>query len=159
MKKWMVALAIALLGSSAATAAELPTAPVSVSGTILAAPCKINNSQPIAVEFGDVVIQSVDGVHYERDVPTSITCDKFTGELLFAIQATSSTFDSDAAASNINNLAIRFTLDSHVVTLNEQNKIDWRKPLGLKAVPVINPEATPAAGEFKVNATLVLDVQ
>ncbi|WP_345827704.1 fimbrial protein [Pantoea sp. BRR-3P] len=160
MKKWMVALAIALFGSSAAIGGELPTFPFTVSGTIIAAPCKINKDQLVTVEFGDVAIQAIDGVRYEQDVPTSISCEStFTGDLSLSIKAESAGFGSNAAATDNSDLAIQFTRNGEVVQLNQLNDINWRNPLNLKAVPVINPSATPVAGEFKASVTLLLGIQ
>lgn len=161
MKGWIAVLAVALLGSKAATGADsLPSLPINVSGTIIAAPCKINNDQTKVVEFGDVVIQSIDGVHYERDVPTEITCEnKFTGDLTLTIKGTASGFDDNAAASNKSELALRFMRNGTVVPLNKPNNINWRVPLELKAAPVRDPKNLPTTGEFKVNITLVLGIQ
>lgn len=160
MKGWMAVLAVALLGSKAATGADaLPSMPVNVSGTIIAHPCKINDNQARVIEFGDIVIQSIDGVHYERDVPTDISCEKFTGDLTLTIKGMASGFDENAAASNKSELAIRFTRGGAVVPLNQPNAINKNVPIELKAVPVKDPASMPTAGEFKVNVTLVLGIQ
>lgn len=168
--KWLMALGLILtVGSVSAgmmmskgnRVMSVEDTIIEVSGVIVAPPpCQINKDKSTDVDFGDVVIQGIDGKRYTRDVPVSIDCSPtFTGELAFKINGASSPFDESALETSNSDLAIQLTLNGSALKLNEWQGISWRMPLEIKAVPIKNPKKSPTAGPFTVTATMLIAVQ
>lgn len=140
--------------------AGLPEIPITVSGTIGFPPCTINGDTLTVVDFDDIVIESIDGIRYVRDVPVTIKCpEKYNTELTLTIMGTESDFDEYAAISDVSDFAIRFSIDGKKVKLNQPNTVNWRIPIVLRAVPIKNTKGLPKAGKFKTNITLQLEIQ
>ncbi|UVC29324.1 fimbrial protein [Pantoea sp. SOD02] len=133
--------------------------PFEVSGEVSAPLCQINENKAIDIEFDNVVIQQINGINFAKTVPFNITCsDGFSGEVDLMIKANSSSFNSDAIATNDSNLAIQLLINEKVQILNALQPINWRESMELKAVPIKNTLINPSAGDFTAVATLSVEV-
>lgn len=133
--------------------------PFKVSGEVSAPLCQINEDKAINIEFEDVVIQRINGINFAKTVPFNINCSAgFSGELDLMIKANAASFNSDAIATNDNNLAIQLFINEKPQILNTFQPINWRESLELKAVPIKNTPSNPSAGAFTAVATLSVEV-
>lgn len=169
MNRLLTAVFITLLSTSMALAkmplgnriAALPDTIIEVTGVIVAPPaCRVNDDQPVMVDFEDIVIQQIDGARYARDIPVAITCDTtFKGELNFSLNGTAASFDSSALSTSNSNLGIKLILDGNPLPLNQWQAINWRAAFKLQGVPIKATNVIPAAGAFTATGTLMVAVQ
>lgn len=137
----------------------LPVKIIEVSGVIVAPPCQINNDNPVDVAFNDLVIEQIDGVRFAQAVPVNITCPgSFGGDLDLKVSASIASFNSDAIATNNENLGIKLMLDGNVIKLNTLQEINWREPIALQAIPIKHVSNSLNAGAFTATATLMVTV-
>lgn len=126
-------------------------------GTLVDFPsCTINDNQPINVEFGNVGINKIDGVNYEKDIDYKISCDgtDTKDQLYLSITGQAASFNAADLNTSVDGLAIEIKQNSEAYTLAQQLPVNLDSPPKLSAVPVKNAEATLATGEFSASATL-----
>lgn len=158
MKK--IALILTLSGCFAAQAADN----LKFHGTLISPPsCTISNGNTIEVEFGDVLINKIDGTRYIKDVPYEITCDSTLRDESMAMTLTLS-----GAATSFNNAAITTTVPGLGIELQQNDTpfvlgstitVDEQSIPTLKAVPVKQSGVALVEGEFDATATLQVDYQ
>lgn len=86
-------------GSLAAQAADN----LKFHGTLISPPnCTINNDQTIDVEFGNLLINKIDGTRYAQNVPYEITCDSTVRDETMAMTLTLSGSVSDFNPAAVN---------------------------------------------------------
>jgi type 1 fimbria pilin len=125
-------------------------------GTLVDFPsCTINDNQPINVEFGNVGINKIDGVNYEKDIDYKITCDgtDTKDQLYLSITGQAASFNPGYLATSVSGLAIQIKQSSEPYTLADQVKVNIDSPPKLSAVPIKGPGAL-GTGEFSASATL-----
>lgn len=126
-------------------------------GTLVDYPsCTINDNQPINIEFGNVGINKIDGVSYEKDIDYKIACDgtDTQHQLYLSITGQGASFNAGYLNTSVDGLAIEIKQNSEAYTLADQIPVALDAPPKLSAVPVKNSEVALATGEFSATATL-----
>ena len=132
---------------------------------IVAGNCRINENQPVKVEFGTIQTDSLSAASV--DVPVTIACDVVpSGTLSVSFTGTASDFNADAIQSNVAGLGVTLqTEQGEVITPNKYYNVseDWgltskTGSLTLKAGLTSDGETELPGGEFNASATLVLQV-
>lgn len=126
-------------------------------GTLVTAPdCHINNDQIVEVSFGNVGVNKVNGVNYQKRINYSITCDGKSADALYlSINGTGIEWDRSAVKSSVDNLAIEIQQAGNPFVLGSQVKVDLSALPVLTAVPVKRSGASLAVGDFTAEATLI----
>lgn len=158
MKK--IALIVAMSGCFATQAADN----LKFHGTLISPPnCTISNGNTIEVEFGDVLINKIDGTRYIQDVPYEITCDSTVRDESMAMTLTlsgaASGFNTAAISTNVPGLGIELQQNGEPFTLGSTITVNEQSIPTLKAVPVKQSGAALREGEFDGTATLQVDYQ
>lgn len=133
-------------------------------GTLIAPPvCTINNNETIEVEFGDVLINKIDGTRYAQDVPYEITCDSTVRDssmtMTLTLSGSATTFNNAAVTTSVSGLGIELQQNDKPFTLGSSVTINEQSIPTLKAVPVKASGAALTEGEFDATATLQVDYQ
>lgn len=126
-------------------------------GTLVDFPsCTINDNQPINVEFGNVGINKIDGVNYEKNIDYKISCDgtDTKDQLYLSITGQAAGFNSGELSTSVDGLAIEIKQNSTAYKLADQIPVNLDAPPKLSAVPVKGAGASLATGEFSASATL-----
>lgn len=139
------------------------TANVTIKVTVLAKPsCKLNNNNPINVDFGDdVMTNKIDGSNYTESLVYSLDCETgASGSMTLSINGNSSSFDPSALNTSVAGLAIRLKNDATTLALNT-GSVTFTYPTSalpsLFAVPIKQSGASLSAGAFTASATMTLD--
>ncbi|EHE9876612.1 fimbrial protein [Escherichia coli] len=128
--------------------------------------CTINNNNKVEIDFGDVIINRIDGVSYKlADVPYTISCapdeqyDVLTMTLTFSGEQTD--FEPAAIKTDVNGLGIKLLADGQPFKVGSAIGItNYKAKLPvLKAIPVRKTGVGLAAGNFDALATLQVDYQ
>lgn len=88
---------------------------VNFKGTVHETPeCTINGGQPILVNFGSVDIDSIDGVNNSVEIDYNFDCPAAPADVSkfifgFSINATSTSFDSNAISTSKSDLGIKIS--------------------------------------------------
>ena len=129
------------------------TLSVVIHGTLKRKPCHINNDGVIAVEFGNVGINKVDGERYKQTIPYTLECDDpdETVNLNMTLKGTQTAYDSGAIETSVSGLGIE-------ILQNEPFVIDYSRPPVLEAVPV-SSGAPLIEGAFSATATLLAEYE
>ncbi|HID9557735.1 fimbrial protein [Serratia ureilytica] len=150
--------AFCLLAAGVAQAATT----VSVKVTVLAPlPCKLNDDQPIEVNFGDEVMTTrIDGENYLTPVNYKLTCDKpEKNDMRLLLAGTGAGFDDKVLQTSVDGLGIAFLNNGSRIALNSWQKFTLSDIPTLAAVPVKQANAALPTGEFTASATLRVDYQ
>ncbi|WP_239954794.1 fimbrial protein [Pantoea sp. Z09] len=126
-------------------------------GTLVDFPsCTINDNQPINVEFGNVGINKIDGVNYEKDIDYKIVCDgtDTQHQLYLSVTGQAASFNAGYLNTSVDGLAIEIKQNSEAYKLADQMPVTLDAPPKLSAVPVKSSDAALATGEFSASATL-----
>ncbi|WP_448669711.1 fimbrial protein [Enterobacter mori] len=129
-----------------------------------APPCSISGG---TVEFGTMMIGSVDGSNYAKPVNYSLNCSgRVSDYLRLQIQGSSITVNNESVLkTNINNLGIRLqtTSDKKLLPIGTANWLDFKYSSSsgpaLQAIPVKVNGTTLQTGEFSASATMVVEYQ
>lgn len=164
-KRWLVFAGISGLSlfNNIVAAADQNTVLVTVSVTIVASPCKINNNQNIDVDFGDNVITTdVMAGTVEKPVNYTLDCSNAdtTRSLKMHISGASAEFNGDLLQTSIPELAVKLKADGADYPLNSDLTLAsvTTKP-ELVAVLVGKPGAHLPTGGFTAGATMTVDYQ
>ncbi|ECD0766498.1 fimbrial minor subunit StfF [Salmonella enterica subsp. enterica serovar Papuana] len=156
MKK--MALMVLISSSFAAQSAEN----LKFHGTLISPPnCTINNDQTIDVEFGNLLINKIDGTRYAQNVPYEITCDATVRDETMTLTLSGSVSDFNPAAVNtsVAGLGIELRQNDQPFTLGSTITVNEQSIPVLKAIPVKKSGASLKEGGFDATATLQVDYQ
>lgn len=136
------------------------TLSVVIHGTLKRKPCHINNDGVIAVEFGNVGINKVDGERYKQTIPYTLECDDpdETVNLNMTLKGTQTAYDSGAIETSVSGLGIEIQQNGTPVVINQPFVIDYSRPPVLEAVPV-SSGAPLIEGAFSATATLLAEYE
>lgn len=139
------------------------TVMVTVSVTINASPCEINNNQNIDVDFGDSVITTdVMAGTVEKTINYMLDCSNAdtAKTLKMRISGTGADFNADLLQTSIPELAIKLKADGTDFPLNTDLTLatTTSKP-NLVAVLQGKPGARLPTGGFTAGATMTVDYQ
>ena len=138
------------------------TANVTIKVTVLAKPsCKLNNNNPINVDFGDVTTNKIDGSNYIKSLVYSLNCENgASGSMTLSINGNPSSFDPSALTTSVAGLAIRLKNNAATLALNT-GSATFTYPTdalpSLFAVPIKRSGVSLSAGAFTASATMTLD--
>ncbi|CAI0766898.1 fimbrial protein [Serratia quinivorans] len=154
----MLAMALSFQAGATQTGDQID---VTFHGVLKQRPCHISNDQDIAVHFGNVGINKVDGSRYLQKVGYSLTCDDPAAgvALMLSVKGTATGFDLAAVNTNANGLGIRVLQDGKPFTLNSRMKITYKTPPKLEVVPVKDPSVTLVEKPFTATATLLAEYE
>ena len=128
------------------------------SGTLVEPPpCTINSGSTIAVDFGEISVNSVDGVKHRKGLNYTITCTASTlpWGLNLMVTGTATSFDSSAVQSSVPDLGIKVLRNNLPFVLNTKHSISLSSPPVLEVVPVKMPGSTLSDGNFTATAVLL----
>lgn len=81
---------------------------MSFHGTLLEhPPCDINDGQPIAINFGEVGVNKVDGENYSQPFEINYTCNGARTDMILRYVGVATAFDNAAVQSSIENFGIQ----------------------------------------------------
>ncbi|EKM0530066.1 fimbrial protein [Cronobacter turicensis] len=160
--KWC-GVALLLTWFSTSAFADQNTATITVSVTINAAPCEINNNQNIDVDFGDNVITTdVTAGKVEKTIDYTLDCSSADTEkaLKMHIAGVSADFNNDLLQTSIPELAVRLRADGADYPINSDLSLasTTAKPV-LVAALVGKSGARLPTGGFTAGATMTVDYQ
>ncbi|CAM3997284.1 fimbrial protein [Serratia silvae] len=137
------------------------TSTVKVSVTVTAAlPCKLNDNEPIVVDFTDVMTTQVNGENYRQKVNYTLSCSANSPNAIkLQFQGTSAWFDPKALQTNKMGLGIALLQGGKRLAINEWLAFTYPNLPVLEAVPVKAPNTTLDTGEFSTTATLKVAYQ
>jgi type 1 fimbria pilin len=156
-------LGIVIAASSQYTSATLsnPSTTVKVSVKVQEVPCHINGDKEVDVEFGTVSSNKLDSV--AKPVPLEITCDNTpTGTVELEVKGNSTTFDSTALLTDINELGVKFySASDSLMKLNETYEVSSLSKSSASSFYILakltkKDGAALSGGDFNSSATLVL---
>lgn len=155
-------LSFSLILSMLFVAQTWAAAELTLHGKLINLTCKISNDQPIDIDFGDeVVVDLLDGQHYQRDVPLQITCNQeYNGELNFTVVGVTS-FEDSALETTIPDLGIRFldASSNKPIEIGKSYPYKNNDNVDLIVVPVKAPNAKLTGGDFNASAELLVEPQ
>lgn len=153
LKQRFALFAVCTLGFGSNAMANL-----TFSGTLVAPPaCTINSGANIAVDFGDISVNKVDGVNHRKPLSYTITCGSSTlsWSMYLTVVGTATTFDAAAVQSSVPDLGIKILQNNVAFTLNTRLSITAASPPTLEVVPVKRSGSTLAEGNFTAAAVLL----
>jgi len=133
---------------------------VVIEGEIVeAVTCKINDNNPIDIDFGDAVaISKIDGSHYAKPLTLVFTCSRDPeGTVTVTINGSGAPFDAMALETNIKELGIRLTRDGSVITLGAPMAVNYPNPVVLMTAPIKQFGVTLLPGSFVAFSTAVVN--
>ncbi|TFZ49509.1 pilus assembly protein [Serratia proteamaculans] len=154
----MLAMALSFQAGATQTGDQID---VTFHGVLKQRPCHISNDQDIAVHFGNVGVNKVDGSRYLQKISYSLLCDEPDAgvALMLSVKGTPTGFDLAAVKTNADGLGIRVLQDGKAFTLNSRMKITYKTPPKLEVVPVKDPNVTLVEKPFTATATLLAEYE
>lgn len=132
-------------------------------GTIIEPPpCKINDDQPIDVNFGeDLGVSKINGDNYRQTIDYVIKCatNDSAYKLTLTVSGDVMSKDNTAIQSSKSGLGIRILQNNQRVRIGSTWVIDMAYPPVLEAVPVADPAIKLSEGSFLATASLVAEYQ
>ncbi|WP_105665501.1 fimbrial protein [Cronobacter dublinensis] len=163
MNKAIIFGLLCIIPVSLAALAEDNTAIITVTVTVNAAPCEINNNQLIDVDFGDSVI-TTDVAKGTVEKPVNYTLDCTNADqnktLAMRISGVGAGFDDKVLKTSIPELGVKMKADGADYPLNSNLTLAsaTSKP-ALTALLVQQPGARLPTGAFTAGATMTVDYQ
>lgn len=163
MNKAIIFGLLCIIPVSLAALAEDNTAIITVTVTVNAAPCEINNNQLIDVDFGDSVI-TTDVAKGTVEKPVNYTLDCANADqnktLAMRISGAGADFDDKVLKTSIPELGVKMKADGADYPLNSNLTLAsaTSKP-ALTALLVQQPGARLPTGGFTAGATMTVDYQ
>ncbi|EOW6742857.1 TPA: fimbrial protein [Cronobacter dublinensis] len=163
MNKAIIFGLLCIIPVSLAALAEDNTAIITVTVTVNAAPCEINNNQLIDVDFGDSVITTdVAKGTVEKTVNYTLDCANADQNktLAMRISGAGADFDNKVLKTSISELGVKMKADGADYPLNSNLTLAsaTSKP-ALTALLVQQPGARLPTGGFTAGATMTVDYQ
>ena len=125
-------------------------------------PCSVKGS---VVEFGNVIIKSIDGANYRQPVGYTLNCsNSVSDDLQMQLQATTTTINGETVLSTgISGFGIRIqnAVDHSLVAVGNSSWLPFNintQP-DFEAVPVKQSGVELMASEFNATTTMVVDYQ
>lgn len=147
------------------TSAATTTSNVTVTVTVKASNCRVNENQTVKAEFGTVQISELSKA--SASVPVTIACDEVpAGTLSMAIKGTGTSFNAQALETDVSGLGITLTSPSSK-QLNLNNFYNVTDTFGLSSKTgsfnltahlTSDGKTELAGGDFNASATLVIQV-
>lgn len=136
------------------------TVDVTIHGTLKRMPCHINNDGVIAIEFGNVGINKVDGKRYIKNIDYKLECEDpdAVANLNMTLKGTQTSYNTGAIVTNVNGLGIEILQNSTPVIINQPFVIDYNNPPVLQAV-LVSSGVTLTEGAFSATATLLAEYE
>ncbi|TGB76295.1 fimbrial protein [Escherichia sp. E4694] len=143
---------------------QAATPDITFHGTLVSPPvCTISGGKTIEVDFGDILINDIDGVNFRQTVPYEITCDSgvrdAVWEMTLTWKGTPTNYNTSAVQTSVTDLGIEMQQNGSPFELDKPLSIDPASPPMLKAVPVKASGAVLGDGAFSAYATLQVDYQ
>lgn len=141
---------------------------VTISGTIMANACQVNQGQAITVDFGTVRVSDLAST--KKTIPLTITCDEApSGTVSFEVKGAASAFDARALATDTAGLGVNLSYVSQAGYgfLDLNTFYDVSKTFGLTSktgsfdlTAGLTSDGTTAfaGGDFNATATLVMKI-
>lgn len=156
----VLALASLLLSGTALAKMGDTTVNVKISGTVVAnGSCTFTGTDPIAVEFGDVIIKDIKDSAYKQSLPYTLVCKGDPGgkAIQMKLTGTAADFDGTLLKTDAKGLGLRLQKDGKTLTLNQWIDIDPAAPPKFDAVLVKGKDASFQNGQaFNGSATLIV---
>lgn len=152
-----VILSLALLGIGPLQAADN----MSFRGTLIEPPpCQVNNGTDIDVPFGQIGVNTVDGVNHRQTVNYILNCTAGPAwSMTLTLIGPAAAFERATLQTNIAEMGIKLYQNGQAFELSTPINIDPEHPPLLEAVPVKKPGTELKEGPFGVAATLRADYQ
>lgn len=140
---------------------------VNFTGTLIDnPPCTVNNSEAIAIDFGEIGITKIDGVNYPQPLTLTLDCaSTLGGDTVLSLEydgMAANSFDIQALQTSRKGLGIRLyqSAGSQLFPINSGYSITMAggssTSLDLYAVPVAASGADLLEGEFTATASFEL---
>ncbi|CAI0766703.1 putative minor fimbrial subunit StfF [Serratia quinivorans] len=159
-RKAALVLAALLLPGSALAQMDDTTVNVKISGTVVAnGSCTFTNSAPVAVEFGDVIINDIKDSAYKQSLPYTLVCKGDPGgkAIQMKLSGTAADFDGTLLKTDAKGLGISLQQGSTAINPNTWFDIDPAAPPKFAAVLVKQKDASFVNGQaFNGSATLIV---
>ncbi|EKT57783.1 fimbrial protein [Providencia rettgeri] len=127
--------------------------------------CKINDNNPINIEFGDLDNTKItqDGSNYLKTIPLKYQCDTpITQNIAVQLVASPAAFSSNLIASSMpDDIGVMLKYNGEIVKPNSTFNTILTDGFGqdeLQAAPVINTPLKPITGDFTASATLLMSL-
>ncbi|MCW7548966.1 fimbrial protein [Photorhabdus sp. APURE] len=135
--------------------------PVNIYGVVIAPPpCVINNGNTIDVDFGDVMINRIDGVNYMQPVKYTVKCEKMPANAMkMMISGNTASFDRTVLQTNRSGLGIAVIHNGRKLPVNDWMKFSYPNFPELHAVPVKEMATVLKGGDFGAGATMMVEYQ
>ncbi|CAI0968592.1 fimbrial protein [Serratia proteamaculans] len=154
------ALASLLLSGIALAKMDDSTVNVKISGTVVAnGSCTFTGTDPIAVEFGDVIINDIKDKAYKQNLPYTLVCKGDPGgkAIQMKLTGTAADFDGTLLKTDAKGLGLSLQKDDTAMALNQWVDIDPASPPKFAAVLVKQKDASFQNGQaFNGAATLIV---
>lgn len=136
------------------------TLKVAIHGVLKRIPCVINNNKVIAIDFGNVGVNKVDGENYKQKIDYTLECEDRDemASLNMTLRGAQTSYNTGAITTNVPGLGIEILQNGSPVTINKSFIIDFNNPPVLEAVPV-SSGATLSEGAFNATATLLAEYE
>lgn len=160
--RWSQALALVSLLWAGTTLAKMDdsTVNVRISGTVVAnGSCTFTGTDPVTVDFGDVIINDIQGQTYKKNVPYSLSCRGDPGgkAIQMKLTGTVADFDGTLLETDAKGLGLSLQKDDKAMPLNQWVDINPASPPTFAAVLVKAKDAGFYNGQaFKGSATLIV---
>lgn len=152
-------VAVMLSGTSLLAAENM-----SFRGTLLEhPPCEINGGQPIAIDFGDVGVNKVDGNNYAQTFRLAYDCKGANTDKVLRYVGNVTAFDPAAVQSNISDFGIQLrhtSLEGITSAFNVGSRLSVPASVSSSifiATPVKKSNVNLREGAFTAGATLQLE--
>lgn len=149
-----------LLSGAALAQMDDSTVNVKISGTVVAnGSCTFTNSAPVAVEFGDVIINDIKDSAYKQSLPYTLVCKGDPGgkAIQMKLSGTAADFDGTLLKTDAKGLGISLQQGSTAIKPNTWFDIDPAAPPKFAAVLVKQKGASFVNGQaFNGSATLIV---
>lgn len=164
---FLAAGGVVLLASTAvsnvATAGDVKTVPLTLRVLVDAPPpCTIKGSN---VEFGNVMINDIDGTNYRQAAKYTLNCgNKVSNDLQMQLKGNTAVINGETVLStDITGLGVRIenAADNSLFAVGENNwtPFNFNSQPQLKAVPVKQSGVQLTPSEFNASLTMVVDYQ
>jgi type 1 fimbria pilin len=132
---------------------------ISVTGTVLTAPCDINVND---VDFGRVNISRIDGNNYQKTpISYTVSCDDTLSPttLKLLVKGSPATFGSGLLATDKKGLAIQFmNSDGNIIVNSTELNFNYGSPLPTIAA-VLDTDSSTSLEAGMFTATAILNVE